>query len=66
MFSLHDPDELANIFGNPEAMRYLGKKGEPMSREETETTLFSIIRHWQRHSFGRWAVVDKESEVLIG
>lgn len=37
-----------------------------MTREETETTLISIIRHWQRHGFGRWAVVHKEQEKLIG
>ena len=37
-----------------------------MTREETETALLSMISHWQRHGFGRWAVVHKETEELIG
>lgn len=37
-----------------------------MTRDETETALLSMITHWQRHGFGRWAVVHKETETLIG
>ena len=66
LFTPDDLDELARIFGNPRVMRYLGKQGEPMTRAETETALLSMIAHWQRHGFGRWAVVHKEPEILIG
>ena len=65
MFTHADLDGLASIFSDPLVMKYLGT-GEPVSREETETALTSIIRHWHRHGFGRWAVVHKEDDSLIG
>jgi ribosomal-protein-alanine N-acetyltransferase len=65
-FTMDDLDELARIFASPEVMRYLGLNCLPMRREETETALASMIRHWQRNNFGRWAVVSKEDGKLIG
>ena len=66
MFTLDDLGDLANIFGNPNVMKYLGLDGKPISMEETETALISIIKHWEQNGFGRWAVVHKESGALIG
>lgn len=65
-FTLDDLDSLARIFAKPNVMKYLGLEGKPMTREETEVALVSIIKHWERHNFGRWAVVYKESGNLIG
>ena len=66
LFTPEDLDALSQIFSKPTVLRYLGKQGDPMTREETETALLSMISHWRRHGFGRWAVVDKETETLIG
>lgn len=63
---MDDLDPLASIFSQPEVMKHLGLNGETLSRAETETALVSIIRHWEKHSFGRWAVVHKEHGKLIG
>lgn len=63
---MDDLDALARIFSQPEVMKYLGLNGEALSRADTETALVSIIRHWEQHSFGRWAVVHKEHGKLIG
>ena len=65
-FTLDDLDDLARIFGKPEVMKYLGLKGEPLSREETEVFLLSIIKHWKLHDFGRWAMISKKDGRLIG
>lgn len=65
LLSMDDLDALARIFSQPEVMKFLGT-GEPLTRAETETALMSIIKHWERHSFGRWAVVHKEHDQLIG
>ncbi len=65
-FTPDDLDDLAAIFEKPEVMKYLGYTGEPMSRDETETALLSMIKHWERHQFGRWAVILKETAELIG
>ncbi len=37
-----------------------------MSRAETETALLSMIKHWERHGYGRWAVIFKQNQKLIG
>lgn len=66
IFKPADLDELSRIFGKAENMKYLGLNGEPMTKAETETVLLSMIGHWARHNFGRWAVISKESGKLIG
>src|SRR5918911_4708346 len=64
-FKAGDLDALYPIFNNPEVVKYM-KAVLPVSREETERALLSIIEHWKRHGFGRWAVTDKERRRLIG
>lgn len=66
LFTPDDTDALAAIFGSAKVMKYLGLDGKPIEREETETALFSIIKHWEQKNFGRWAVISKESNQLIG
>ncbi len=65
MFDPEDLDKLARLFRDPQVMRYVGD-GQPVSREETERALESIIRHWQTHGFGRWAAVDLQTQEFIG
>lgn len=65
-FTPHDLDDLARIFSKPGVMRYLGLHGTPLPREETETILLSMIAHWKRRGFGRWAVESVEDGRLIG
>jgi RimJ/RimL family protein N-acetyltransferase len=64
-FSLGDLDALAQIFADPEVVRHLGS-GQPASRDETETALSSIIAHWGRHGFGRWAAIHRPTNSLVG
>ncbi|HEX7173758.1 MAG TPA: GNAT family N-acetyltransferase, partial [Pyrinomonadaceae bacterium] len=65
-FTAEDLDDFSEILGKPGVMKYLGTDCQPMSRAETETALRSMIGHWRRHGFGRWAVVSKEGGRLIG
>lgn len=65
-FTMDDLDELARVFASAQVMRFLGLNCEPMTREETETALVSIIKHWERNNFGRWAVVSKADGEFIG
>ncbi len=66
LFTPEDVDDLDGIFSKPSVMKYLGLQGEPMTRAETETALSSIIKHWERHGYGRLAVISKTDERLIG
>lgn len=65
-FTTADLDDLARIFAKPPVMKYLGPHGEPMSRDETREALKSMIRHWSRHGFGRWAVMERACGQMIG
>jgi RimJ/RimL family protein N-acetyltransferase len=64
-FRLDDLDDLARLFSDPEVMRYVGN-GQPINRDESDRALRSIIKHWQGHGFGRWAVLDKVSKQFLG
>ena len=64
-FTPGDLDALAGLFADPDVVRYLGS-GLPASREEAETALRSIIAHWERHRFGRWAAVYRATGEVIG
>lgn len=64
-FTLDDLDDLYNLFSDPDVVRYVGT-GETASREETETALKGIMSHWERHGFGRWAILDKHSQRFVG
>jgi RimJ/RimL family protein N-acetyltransferase len=65
MFAPDDVDDLSCIFSDPDVIRHLGT-GLPLPRAETEQALSSIIKHWERHGFGRWAAVFKPTGKLIG
>jgi RimJ/RimL family protein N-acetyltransferase len=64
-FRPDDLDDLAALLADPDVMRYVGP-GQPITREESGRALESIIRHWEKHGFGRWAAIDKETKRMIG
>ena len=65
LFAPADLDNLAALLSDGNVMRYVGD-GKPASREEAAEALKSIMRHWEKHGFGRWAVIDKETRAFIG
>jgi len=60
-----DLDNLAALFRDPDVVKYVGD-GKPADRAEAQRALESIIRHWQTHGFGRWAIVDKHTGEFLG
>jgi RimJ/RimL family protein N-acetyltransferase len=65
MFTPDDLDALSLITGDAEVMKYLGVSG-PRTREKTRNTIDAILRHWQNHGFGIWAIEHKADGRLIG
>ena len=65
MFHADDLDSLAALLGDPDVMKFVGN-GLPGTRAEAEHALHSIIRHWDSHGFGRWAVIDKTNRAFAG
>lgn len=64
-FTRDDLDDLHRILSDPDVVRYLGT-GQPVTKQETETALSSIIRHWETHGMGRWALINRDTGELIG
>jgi ribosomal-protein-alanine N-acetyltransferase len=60
-----DLDDLAQIYQDPEVMRYR-LYPNPASREETQDQLMRMLEHWKQHGFGRWAIVEKSTQQFIG
>ncbi|MBG1240516.1 GNAT family N-acetyltransferase [Nostoc sp. NZL] len=61
-FSLKDLDYLFRLYSDVEIMRYL----LPRTREQTQASLSKHIQQWQKHNFGMWAVIYKETGKMIG
>lgn len=65
-FTHADLADLARIVADPQVMKYLGRVPGPLTRAEAGDFLDSMIAHWSRHGFGRWAVIEKDGGRLIG
>lgn len=62
-FRLDDLDELYRIYSDAETMKYLtGVR----TREATESAIHTMLKLWEEHNFGMWAVVDKIERKMIG
>lgn len=64
-FTLDDLDELYMVFGDAEVMTYISG-GKPRTREATRTGLLRTIEGWRNRGFGLWAVVEKDTDRVIG
>ena len=61
-----DLDALYRIYGDPEAMRYIGSTGLARSREQTARNLTQFIADREKHGHGLWATDLRESGEMIG
>lgn len=60
-----DAERIFLMDSNVEVMQYLGVK--PVTTlEESEQTIKKIRKQYQENGIGRWAVIEKESNLLIG
>ena len=65
-FSREDLSAYTKILGDPQVGKWF-PKGDGYTREEAEKSLNSILRHWEKHGFGIWAVtVKRNKDVLLG
>lgn len=64
-FVSDDYENLFALLSDPEVTRYMSP-GRPVTSEEMNLIFPSIRRHWERHGFGRWAVVRKDTLEFVG
>jgi len=65
LFTPEDIGELSRITRDPDVMRYIGE-GRPLTRDETEYNMKTIVRAFCRRGYGRWAMVHKAGGRLLG
>ena len=61
---LSDVDELAEAFGDPEVVRYLG--GLTRTREDTIEVVERMQAHWERYGSGLFTIERKEDAQVVG
>jgi RimJ/RimL family protein N-acetyltransferase len=61
-----DADALYRIYGDPEAMRFVGSTGKARTCEQTGKSLAQFIADRERHGYGLWATDLRESGEMIG
>jgi RimJ/RimL family protein N-acetyltransferase len=59
-----DLDAYAELFADPEVVRYTG--GVTKSRGESELAIERMVRHWDDQGVGLFTVVRKEDEHILG
>lgn len=64
-FHLSDVERMSEIHLEEETMRYIGKGGI-RNTEQTRRGIEYFIRNQRENGFTIWAVIEKESNVLIG
>ena len=61
----YDLDAYANVLGNRDVANWLGRP-EGISKEGTKQWINGMTFWWNKHGYGPWAVIEKESGALIG
>ena len=61
-----DRTALLDVFGDPEVMRFVGERREPLDAERLAASQLSVRAHWDEHGFGPLAVVERDSGRLAG
>ncbi|SDQ91988.1 GNAT family N-acetyltransferase [Pseudovibrio sp. Tun.PSC04-5.I4] len=63
----HQPSDFelsCEMWAHPDVVRYIS--GKPSSRSDTWGRLLKYAGHWSLLGFGYWAVIDKETNTLVG
>ncbi|HEY5884157.1 MAG TPA: GNAT family N-acetyltransferase [Pyrinomonadaceae bacterium] len=67
MLRKEDLEDLMSIVGDRDVMRHIGVEGGvALSREEAEDAVTRMIAFWNLRGFGRWAVLNKSNQTMVG
>jgi RimJ/RimL family protein N-acetyltransferase len=56
-----DLDAFARLNADPAVMRWVAPN-RPLTRAESAEMLDRVVRHWDEHGFGLWAMVPREED----
>jgi RimJ/RimL family protein N-acetyltransferase len=60
-----DLDAYAEMYADPEVMRYIGD-GQPLNRHMAWRNLAMMVGHWSLRGYGLWAAEELSSGALVG
>lgn len=63
-FCESDFEDLYSLFSDPDVMRFVGYGVQ--DRQDTKRILRRMMRHWQKHGFGIWALILKADGKFVG
>jgi RimJ/RimL family protein N-acetyltransferase len=61
-----DLDAYAELYGDPEAARFIGGEGRALSRAEAWRNLAMVVGHWTLRGYGMWAAVETRTQAVVG
>ncbi len=65
MFRPQDADDVYCIWSDPEVTKYIDPNWT-VTRKQTRAAMNRLVKHWQQHGFGQWAMILKAEKKLIG
>lgn len=63
--SLDDLDGYAEMYADPEVMRFL-ESGVPLDRAAAFRSIAVHLGHWQLRGYGQWALVERDTGAFVG
>ena len=64
-FAKEDVDPMHQILGGEGVLRYFPPT-DPPSRDRVQRMILGILRHWDEHGYGLWAVESRSDGELMG
>ncbi|HEY3764384.1 MAG TPA: GNAT family N-acetyltransferase [Gaiellales bacterium] len=61
-----DADGLQRVFGDPEAMRYIGRSGSARTPAQTAESVAGYMAFEREHGYGLWAATRRDDGRMIG
>lgn len=66
-FELNDAEAVLKFNGNPLVTKYTGDAGMVTNIDDAYSVITNVwLKEYKQHGYGRWAVVDKASDKVIG
>ena len=63
---LLDSDILTEIWSDPKVTQFLPSRGAAIPPDKVKKSLQSFVEHWEERGYGIWAIINKDSDKMIG
>ena len=63
---LSDLNTLTEIWSDPKVTQFLPSRGVAIPPDKVKKSLQSFVEHWEERGYGIWAIINKDSDKMIG